>query len=94
MSQMLHLGEIIAMNARLFPGKTGGRDLHRSMTFRQWNNRACRLANALIGLGLEKGDQDLVAALDGDAGFCRPHVFGAQREDFSFRFHHREHGRT
>ena len=62
MSQMLHLGEIIAMNARLFPGKTGGRDLHRSMTFRQWNNRACRLANALIGLGLEKGDRVAILA--------------------------------
>jgi len=25
----------------------------------------------------EKTDQDLVAPLDGDAGFCRPHVFGS-----------------
>src|SRR5438132_1224888 len=32
-------------------------------------------------VGLEKGDQDLVATLDGNAGFCRPHVFGAQRKD-------------
>ena len=29
MSQLLHLGEIIAMNARLFPDKPGGRDLTR-----------------------------------------------------------------
>src|SRR5438270_13210569 len=33
-------------------------------------------------LGLEKGDQDLVATLDGNAGLCRPHVPGAQRKDF------------
>jgi fatty-acyl-CoA synthase len=57
MNQLLHLGEIIAMNARLFPHKAGGRDLTRSMTFRQWNDRACRLANALIEMGLEKGDR-------------------------------------
>ena len=62
MSQLLHLGEIIAMNARLFPDKPGGRDLTRSMTFRQWNERACRLANALIGMGLDKGDRVAILA--------------------------------
>jgi len=62
MGQVLHLGEILAMNARLFPEKVGARDLSRSMTFRQWNERACRLANALIGIGLEKGDRIAVLA--------------------------------
>src|ERR1700686_256614 len=62
MSQMLHLGEIISMNARLFPDKPGGRDLTRSMTFRQWNDRACRFANVLIGMGLDKGDRVAVLA--------------------------------
>ena len=62
MGQLLHLGEIIAMNACLFPDKPGGRDLTRSMTFRQWNERACRLANALIGMGLVKGDRIAVLA--------------------------------
>ena len=32
------------------------------MTFRQWNARACRLANALRGLGLAKGDRVAVLA--------------------------------
>jgi hypothetical protein len=27
--------------------------------------------------GRKETDQNLVATLDGDAGFCRPHVFGA-----------------
>jgi acyl-CoA synthetase (AMP-forming)/AMP-acid ligase II len=62
MSQVLHLGEIIAMNARLLPEKPGARDLTRSMTFREWNDRSCRLANALIGMGLDKGDRVAILA--------------------------------
>ena len=33
-------------------------------------------------VGREEADQDLVAPLDGDAGFCRPHLSGSQRQDF------------
>jgi fatty-acyl-CoA synthase len=50
------------MNACLFPNKVGARDLERSMTFRQWNERSCRLANALLGLGLQKGDRVAILA--------------------------------
>lgn len=50
------------MNARLFPDKLGARDLARSLTYRQWNERACRLANALLALGLAKGDRVAVLA--------------------------------
>jgi acyl-CoA synthetase (AMP-forming)/AMP-acid ligase II len=32
------------------------------MTFREWNARSCRLANALLGLGLAKGDRVAVLA--------------------------------
>ena len=32
------------------------------MTFREWNDRSCRLANALLGLGLRKGDRFAVIA--------------------------------
>ena len=45
-----------------YPDKIGARDLARSMTFRQWNERACRLANALLGLGLERGDAVAILA--------------------------------
>ena len=62
MSRLLHLGEIIAMNAYLSPNKIGARDLTRSLTFRRWDERACKLANALVGLGLEKGDRIAVLA--------------------------------
>ena len=49
-------------NAYLSPGKVGARDLTRSLTFRAWNDRSCKLANALVGLGLEKGDRIAVLA--------------------------------
>jgi acyl-CoA synthetase (AMP-forming)/AMP-acid ligase II len=53
----LNLGEIVAAHARLQPEKIGTRDSRREFTFAQWNARACRLANALLGLGLKKGDR-------------------------------------
>jgi fatty-acyl-CoA synthase len=62
MSQMLHLGEIIGTYACLFPDKLGGRDLARSLTFSEWNGRACRLANGLIGIGLQRGDRVAILA--------------------------------
>src|SRR5271169_4477397 len=55
--QLLHFGEVVAMNAYHSPNKVGARDLARSLTFREWNDRSCKLANALVGLGLKKGDR-------------------------------------
>src|SRR5215472_18120031 len=62
MRPVLNLGEIVAAHARLQPQKIGTRDSRRSLTFAQWNSRACQLANALLGLGLEKGDRVAVLA--------------------------------
>ena len=62
MNRLLHFGEIVAMNAYLSPDKIGARDLTRSLTFHGWNDRSCKLANALVGLGLEKGDRIAVLA--------------------------------
>src|SRR6185295_15976900 len=62
MTPLLSMGETLSVNASLFPDKIGARDLHRSMSFRVWNQRSCRLANALLGLGLAKGDRVAVLA--------------------------------
>ena len=59
---MLNLGEILASHARLSPGKIGARDSRRTLTYAQWNARACRLANALLRLGLVPGDRVAVLA--------------------------------
>src|SRR5579863_1798685 len=53
---------MLSVHARLAPQRLGARDLDRAMTFTQWNQRACRLANALLGLGLSKGDRVAVLA--------------------------------
>src|SRR5690348_12154281 len=62
MRDLLTLGQTLSVHARLFPARTGARDLERAVTFRQWNARSCRLANALLGLGLAKGDRVAVLA--------------------------------
>ena len=59
---LLHMGEALTLNAAQYPDKSGARDLSRAMTFGQWDERACRLANALLGLGLRKGDRIAVLA--------------------------------
>jgi fatty-acyl-CoA synthase len=62
MKSVLNLGQVLTAHARLSPDRIGARDLERSMTFHQWNERACRLANALLGLGLSKGDRVAILA--------------------------------
>src|SRR6187431_2140693 len=62
MKEPLTLGQMLTVHARLLADRTGARDLERSMTFWQWNARSCRLANALLGLGLAKGDRVAVLA--------------------------------
>ena len=57
MRSLLTLGEIVAAHARLHPDRIAVRDSRRALTFAQWNARACRLANALLGLGLKPGDR-------------------------------------
>ena len=62
MKDLLNFGEMLSVHARLAPNRLGARDLDRSMTFAQWNERSCRLANALLGLGLAKGDRVAILA--------------------------------
>lgn len=62
MKTLLTFGQMLDAHERLSPNRVGARDLDRSLTFREWNRRSCRLANALIGLGLKKGDRVAVLA--------------------------------
>ena len=38
------------------PTRSGSKDLNKAYTFQEWNERSCRLANALADLGMKKGD--------------------------------------
>ncbi len=57
MNHLLTLADAVATHARLTPAKLAVRDSRRSLSYAQWHERACRLANGLLGLGLAKGDR-------------------------------------
>ncbi len=62
MSRWMHVGEVLDMAAYLYPDKMGAKDLVRSLTFREWNERCNRLANGLLDMGLKKGDKVAIIA--------------------------------
>jgi acyl-CoA synthetase (AMP-forming)/AMP-acid ligase II len=62
MGRLLHLGDMVSTHARLRPDKVAARDSSRSLTYHEWNRRAARLGNALVGLGLRRGDRVAVLA--------------------------------
>jgi fatty-acyl-CoA synthase len=57
MGKWLNAADMLRNNAFLHPDKMGVKDLSRSLTFKEWNERANRLANALLGMGLKPGDR-------------------------------------
>jgi len=59
---LLNIGETLSLHARHFPQKIGARDSRRALTYQAWNERSCRLANALLGLGLVKGERVAILA--------------------------------
>ena len=52
----------VATNAAIHPDKLAACDSRRSITYREWDERSNRLANALMGVGLRKGDRVAVLA--------------------------------
>jgi len=57
----MHMGTVLKMNAINYPDKLGCQDKHKSFSFKEWNERSCRLANALTDR--EIGYQDRFAIL-------------------------------
>ncbi len=62
----MHVGTVLKMNAKNYPEKLGWQDKQQEYTFREWNERACRLANGLSGLGI--GPQDTLAVISYNRG--------------------------
>ena len=61
-SQWMTAKDVLRVNASKWPNKIGIKDLYKSHTFKQWDERACRLANALAAMGMKKGDRFAVLA--------------------------------
>ena len=61
-SQWGHVGIILKMNALNYPDRLGWQDSNREFTFKEWNERAVRLANGLKSLGVAYKDPFAVIA--------------------------------
>jgi acyl-CoA synthetase (AMP-forming)/AMP-acid ligase II len=53
----LNLGEILVVNAKKYADKIALKDRERALTFAELNSRTNRLANALLDMGIRKGDK-------------------------------------
>ena len=60
-SKWTHAGTMVKMNAINYPDKLGWQDKNKEFTFKEWNERACRVANGLKDLGV--GYQETFAVL-------------------------------
>lgn len=61
-SRWIDVGTILKMNARNYPNKLGCQDRNRDFTFKEWNERSCRLSNALKKLGVGYGERVAILA--------------------------------
>jgi len=62
-SPQVHIGEILARNARLYPDsvalveRTPGEKKRSQITWKQFDDQVNRFANVLIHKGIKKGDK-------------------------------------
>jgi len=61
-SKWMTVGTVLKMNALHYPHRLGCQDKNKSFTFREWNQRSCRLASALKEMGVGYGDRVAVIA--------------------------------
>jgi acyl-CoA synthetase (AMP-forming)/AMP-acid ligase II len=61
-SKWMHAGTVVKMNAINYPDKLGWQDKFREHTFKEWNERSCRVANGLKELGVGQKDPFAVIA--------------------------------
>jgi acyl-CoA synthetase (AMP-forming)/AMP-acid ligase II len=56
------MGTVLSQHALHYPNKLGCQDKKRDFTFREWNERSCRLGNGLTDMGCSHGDRFAVIA--------------------------------
>jgi fatty-acyl-CoA synthase len=94
--------DVLRVNAFKWPGKIAIKDLYKSYTFKEWNERSCRLTNTLMGLGMKKGDRFAVLAYNcvewmeiygaaAKGGFvCVPLMFRLSAPEMEYNINHSE----
>jgi fatty-acyl-CoA synthase len=94
--------DVLRVNAHKWPNKIGAKDLYKEFTFAQWNERSCRLANALADAGLKKGDRfaalayncvewmDIYAAAAKGGFICVPIMFRLSAPEMEYNINHCE----
>ena len=94
--------DVLRVNAFKWPDKVGAKDLNKSYTFKQWNERSCRLANALAGMGMKKGDRfaalayncvewlEIYAAAAKGGFICVPIMFRLSAPEMEYNINHSE----
>jgi acyl-CoA synthetase (AMP-forming)/AMP-acid ligase II len=60
-SKWPHVGTVLKMNAINYPDKLGWQDKNKEFSFKEWNERSCKVANGLKDLGV--GHKDTFAII-------------------------------
>jgi fatty-acyl-CoA synthase len=101
-SKWMTVGTVLKMMAAHYPDKEGAADKSRRLTFKQWNERSCRLANALSELGVKKGDRfailaynclewlEIYAAAAKGGQICVPIMFRLASPEMEYVINHAE----
>ncbi len=63
-SKWIHMGTVLSRHAAQCPDKVGCQDKNKDVSFKEWNERGCRLAHALNHLGCGHGDRFAVLAFN------------------------------
>jgi len=63
-SKWINMGTVLRQHATHYPDKLGCQDKNKDFTFFEWNDRSCRLANALTRMGCGLGDRVAVIAFN------------------------------
>ncbi len=101
-SKWMHVGTVLKMNALNYPDKLGCQDKYKSFTFKEWNERSCRLANALPEIGVSNGERvailsynrvewmDIYASCAKGGQIAVPLLFRLEPSEFEYIVNHSE----
>jgi acyl-CoA synthetase (AMP-forming)/AMP-acid ligase II len=63
-SKWIHMGTVLSQHAAHFPDLLGCQDKKKDFTFKQWNDRSCRLSNGLTQMGCSHGERFAILAFN------------------------------